>query len=161
MSNKPLIQPMHTDLCLAFYQPDIPQNVGASMRLSACMGVEMDVIEPTAFLWKDSAFRRTGMDYVDHLRLARHASWNAFLEARTNRRIILLTTKTDQPYTGFTFKKGDILLCGQESAGVPEHVHSHCPHHVTIPMMGECRSLNVVNAAAMVLGEALRQIRTP
>lgn len=159
MVNKPLSVTDLKDLSLAFYQPDIPQNIGAAMRLCACMNICMEIIEPTAFLWKDSAFRRTGMDYIEHLHLVKHAGWDAFKETNTDRRIILLTTKTDQSYTDFTFQTGDILMCGAESAGVPQAIHNACTNRVTIPMHGDCRSLNVVNAASMVLGEAIRQVR--
>lgn len=160
MVNKPLSDQNAPELSLAFYQPDIPQNIGAAMRLCACMNICMEVIEPSAFLWKDSAFRRTGLDYIQHLTLVKHSSWERFKKDTQDRRLILLTTKTNLPYTDFQFQAGDILLCGSESAGVPDHVHEECEHRVTIPMYGECRSLNVVNAASMITGEALRQLQT-
>ena len=144
---------------LALYQPDIPQNAGAAMRLCACLGVGMDVIEPCGFLWDDKKIKRSAMDYIAGLDLTRHSSWEAFLAARTGNRLVLLTTRGDLPYTDFTFATGDILLTGRESAGVPEDVHDRADARVIIPMQPGMRSLNVINAAAMVLGEALRQIK--
>lgn len=157
MANKTPNTAPNAPVEVAFYQPDIPQNVGAAMRLCACLDVPMHVIEPTAFLWKDDAFRRSGMDYRDHVTLTRHQSWDAFDQAMTDRRIILLTTKSDAPYLDFSFEAGDVLLMGSESYGVPEAVHQGVPHTLTIPMKTGFRSLNVVNAAALVMGEALRQ----
>ena len=144
---------------LALYQPDIPQNAGAAMRLCACLGVGMDVIEPCGFLWDDKKIKRSAMDYIAGLDLARHSSWDAFLAARSSGRIILLTTSGALPYTDFTFAPGDILLTGRESAGVPDDVHDRADARLLIPMQPGMRSLNVINAASMVLGEALRQIR--
>jgi tRNA (cytidine/uridine-2'-O-)-methyltransferase len=144
---------------LSLYQPDIPQNVGAAMRLCACLDIGLDIIEPCGFPWDDTRIRRAGMDYVTYASLTRHSSWADFRQAHADRRVILLTTKTSDSYLDFTYKKGDILLAGQESAGVPLLVHESCDARVTIPMAGGMRSLNVINACAMVLGEALRQVR--
>lgn len=141
-------------LRLALYEPDIPQNVGAMMRLCACLGVGMDIIEPCGFIWDEAKIRRAGMDYIEHLKLARHPSWADFSPAG---RLVLLTTKAAQPYTDFRFEASDVLLVGRESAGVPEQVHARADARVLIPMQPGCRSLNVATAAAMVLGEALRQ----
>jgi tRNA (cytidine/uridine-2'-O-)-methyltransferase len=143
-------------LRLALYQPDIPQNAGSLMRLCACLGVAMDIIEPCGFLLSDRNFRRAGMDYRAGLDLTRHDSWETFRRNRRGR-VVLLTTKGAQPYTDFAFAAGDTLLVGRESAGVPEAVHAEVEARLLIPMRPGMRSLNVAQAAAMVLGEALRQ----
>lgn len=148
-----------TSINLALFQPEIPQNTGAAMRLTACMGIPLDIIEPTTFVWDDAKIRRSAMDYIDFVNLKRHSNWESFRTTYQGRRIILLTTKSDQSYLDFTFQSGDILLAGQESAGVPEHVHNSCDARLTIPMASGLRSMNVVNACAMVVGEALRQVR--
>jgi len=126
------------------------------MRLCACLGVALDVIEPCGFLLSDRNFRRAGMDYLNGLDFTRHASWEAF-QARRQGRLLLLTTKASTPYFDFGFAPGDTLLVGRESAGVPEAVHNSADVRLTIPMRPGMRSLNVAQAAAMVLGEALRQ----
>jgi len=141
---------------LALYQPDIPQNAGSLMRLCACLGVAMDIIEPCGFLLSDRNFRRAGMDYRAGVDLTRHDGWEAFLENKAGR-LVLMTTKAAQPYTGFGFAAGDILLMGRESAGVPDAVHEAAEARLLIPMRPGMRSLNVAQAAAMVLGEGLRQ----
>jgi tRNA (cytidine/uridine-2'-O-)-methyltransferase len=142
---------------LALYQPDIPQNAGSLMRLCACLGVALDIIEPCGFLLTDRNFRRAGMDYAAQADIRRHESWGRFQETRTPGRLVLLTTKASQAYTGFDFAPSDTLLVGQESAGVPDDVHRDADARVLIPMRPGFRSLNVAQAAAMVLGEALRQ----
>ena len=146
---------------LALYQPDIPQNAGSLMRLCACLGVGLDIIEPCGFLLSDRNLRRAGMDYLDQLDLTRHASWEAWAsrpqDKETPGRLVLLTTKGAQPYTGFKFQPGDTLMVGRESAGVPDDVHDAADARLLIPMRPGMRSLNVAQAAAMVLGEALRQ----
>ncbi len=142
---------------LALYQPDIPQNAGAAMRLCACLGVSLDIIEPCGFVWDERKIRQSGMDYVDAVTLTRHPSWERFLEANTGSRIVLMTTKAAMPYTDFSFQKKDILLAGRESAGVPDDIHTAADARIGIPMQGGLRSLNIVNASAMILGEALRQ----
>ena len=141
---------------LALYQPDIPQNAGSLMRLCACLGVAMDIIEPCGFLLSDRNFRRAGLDYRAGVDLTRHESWEAF-QARPSGRLVLLTTKGAQPYGEFAFAPGDTLLVGRESAGVPQTVHDSADARLLIPMRPGMRSLNVAQAAAMVLGEALRQ----
>jgi tRNA (cytidine/uridine-2'-O-)-methyltransferase len=145
---------------LALYQPDIPQNAGSLIRLGACLGVPVDLIEPCGFLLTDRNFRRAGMDYLARAALTRHESWARFQETRlgTGARLVLLTTRSDTPYTRFTFAPDDVLMVGQESAGVPDAVHDSADARLVIPMTGGHRSLNVAQAAAMVLGEALRQI---
>jgi tRNA (cytidine/uridine-2'-O-)-methyltransferase len=143
---------------LALYEPDIPQNTGALMRLAACLGVPLDLIEPAGFLLGDRRLKRAGMDYLDALEMTRHRSWNAFLEARKPpSRLVLLTTRGSLLYHRFVFEPDDILLVGRESAGVPDAVHEAAGARLRVPMRGGARSLNVALAAAIVLGEALRQ----
>lgn len=142
---------------LALYEPDIPQNTGTIMRLCACLGVPLDIIEPCGFMLSDKNLKRAGMDYLEHLDMTKHASWNAFQAAMQGKRVVLMTTKTSDTYLDFSFGKDDILLAGRESAGVPDDVHAACSSRVTIPMAGGLRSLNVAIASAMVLAEALRQ----
>ena len=144
---------------LALYQPDIPQNAGSLMRLGACLGVGIDVIEPCGFLLTDKNFRRAGMDYLAAGDIVRHASWARFREGFTGR-LILLTTKAAIAYRDFAFLPGDTLMVGQESAGVPDDIHESADARLVIPMRSGMRSLNVAQAAAMVLGEALRQTRS-
>ncbi len=147
-------------IALALYQPDIPQNVGAAMRLCACTGVELHIIEPCGFPWNERKIRQSGMDYVEKMEYSLHDSWEKFRASVAGRRIILLTTRpAASPYYNFGFQKGDILLAGRESAGVPDSVHNAADARLRIPMAGDARSLNVVNAASMVLGEALRQTK--
>lgn len=143
---------------LAAYQPDIPQNTGALIRLCAAFGVPLDLIEPFGFLWDEKKIRVAAMDYFDLVALERHRSWQKFTESKNEHRIILLTTKTDMSYTDFSFAPDDILLLGRESAGVPEDVHQQVTHRVTIPLAPTARSFNVAMAGAIVLAEALRQI---
>jgi tRNA (cytidine/uridine-2'-O-)-methyltransferase len=145
---------------LALYQPDIPQNTGAMLRLAACFGVGVDLIEPCGFVWSDRRLRRAGMDYLDGVALTRHESWTAFqtaLAAQARGRLALLTTSASTPYAEFAFRPGDTLLVGRESAGVPAEVHAAADARLVIPMRPGVRSLNVALAAAIVLGEALRQ----
>ena len=144
-------------LTLALYQPDIPQNVGSALRLCACLGMRLSIIEPCGFPWNDKKIRVSAMDYFDHADIRKFVSWDDFKD-KAGGRIVLMTTKTDQNYTGFTFQDGDILLAGRESAGVPENVVQSCDALITIAMKPGMRSLNVINASAMVAGEALRQI---
>lgn len=146
---------------VALYQPDIPQNTGTILRLCACLGVAADIIEPAGFPVSDRHFRRAGMDYLDQVEIIRHASWRAFADWRTenNRRLALFTTKAAQPYLDFAFQPDDILLFGRESAGVPDEVAAHADARLLIPIAPQLRSLNVAMAAAMALGEALRQTR--
>ena len=146
---------------LALYQPDIPQNTGTILRLSACLGVAVDLIGPAGFDLSDRSFRRAGLDYLDHAEIARHASFETFaaeLAARDPRpRLVLLTTHAAETHIGFRFQASDVLLLGRESAGVPEAVHRQADARVRVPMRPGLRSLNIAVAAAMVLGEALRQ----
>ena len=145
---------------LVLFEPDIPQNAGALFRLAACLDVPVDLIEPCGFHLDDRRLRRAALDYLEALDLTRHASWQAY--ARTlaragGGRLVLLTTHAELPYTGFAFRPGDSLMVGRESAGVPDHVHRAADARLRIPIRPHLRSLNVALAAAMVLGEALRQ----
>ncbi|HEX3485828.1 MAG TPA: tRNA (cytidine(34)-2'-O)-methyltransferase [Micropepsaceae bacterium] len=141
-------------LCL--FEPDIPQNAASIIRLGACLGVPVDIVEPCGFLFSESAFKRAGLDYVERADLLRHRSWEAF-RAAARGRLVLLTTKASQPFTDFAFADDDILLLGRESAGVPDYVHASADARLRIPLKSATRSINVAQAAAMVLGEALRQ----
>ena len=147
-------------LRLALYQPDIPQNTGTMVRLSACLGVAVDIIEPAGFPVSDRAFRRAGMDYLDAVEIVRHASWRAFEAGRaaSGARLVLATTRAALPYHAFRFAPGDVVLMGRESAGAPEEVHEAADARILVPMRPGLRSLNVAVTAAMILGEALRQL---
>lgn len=144
-------------LCL--FQPDIPQNAGSMLRLAACLGVGADIVEPCGFVWSDKYLRRAGMDYLDRADIVRHASWDAFLAGRHRSfdRLVVLTTSGTVAHTDFRFRPGDALLVGRESAGVPAEVHEAADARLRVPMVAGLRSLNVAMAAAIVLGEALRQ----
>jgi tRNA (cytidine/uridine-2'-O-)-methyltransferase len=146
-------------LRIALFQPDIPQNTGTILRLAACLGLGVDIIEPAGFPTSDKAFRRAGMDYLDAVEIVRHASFARFEEARhmAGRRLVLATTHAALLYTEAAYRSGDILLVGRESAGVPDEVHDAADLRVLIPMRPGLRSLNVALAAAMIAGEALRQ----
>lgn len=141
---------------IALYQPEIAQNVGAVLRLGACFGVAVDLIEPMGFEWDDKRVRRTAMDYIDAVEVVRHAGFEAFRGARTGR-LILLTTKGDHSPYDFDFAADDILLFGKESAGVPADIAAQCDATLRIPIRADVRSLNLATAAALALGEALRQ----
>jgi tRNA (cytidine/uridine-2'-O-)-methyltransferase len=143
---------------LALYQPDIPQNTGTMLRLAACMGVGVDVVEPAGFPWSERRFRRAGLDYLDHVDIVRHPSFRSFDASRRDegRRLVLLTTRAATVYTDFAFVASDVIMVGRESSGVPEDVHAAADARIVIPMRPGMRSLNVAVAAAMVLGEALR-----
>lgn len=148
---------------LALYQPDIPQNTGAILRLAACFGLPVDVIEPCGFAFDDRRLRRAGMDYLDQVELHRHRSWEAYRAARAGGpgRLVLLTTKAAVAHTEVRFEVSDSLLLGRESAGVPEDVHAAADVRIRIPMRAGLRSLNVAMAAAIVAGEAMRQLGYP
>lgn len=142
---------------LALYQPDIPQNTGAAIRLCACLGIALNIIEPCGFLWDPRKIRQSAMDYYDHLNLQRHTSWTSFHQQaqETGKRTILMTTKSDAPFHEFEFTPNDILIAGRESAGVPDDVHNICDARIGIPMAPAMRSFNVINASAMILSHAL------
>ena len=141
---------------LALYQPDIAPNTGTLIRLGACLGVAVDIVEPCGFLFSDARLRRAGMDYLDRADVVRHPSWEAFRAARTGTRLVLLTTKAAQSYLDFAFHPDDVLILGRESEGVPQDVHQQADARLRIPL--KARSLNVALAGAIVLAEALRQI---
>jgi len=145
-------------LRLALFEPDIPQNTGALLRLAACFGVEVDLIEPCGFLLDDRRVRRAGLDYLAHLPVRRHASWGAFLAEHDPRsRLVLMTTSGSAVLNRFVFAAEDTILLGRESAGVPEAVHCAAGARVAIPLRRPARSLNVALAGAIALAEALRQ----
>jgi tRNA (cytidine/uridine-2'-O-)-methyltransferase len=145
---------------LVLFEPDIPQNAGTLLRLGACLGVPVDIVEPCGFVFSDAQMRRAGMDYLDHVPIDRHVSFAAFeaWRAEAGRRLVLLTTKGAVDYRDFAYQRGDILLVGRESAGVPDGVHDVADARVIIPIRPGFRSLNVAVAGTMVLGEALRQL---
>lgn len=142
---------------LVLFEPDIPQNAGAMMRLAACLGVGLDVIEPCGFVLDDRRLRRAVMDYADRLDMVRHRSWAAFRQTLGARRLVLLTTGAPELHTRFAFRPDDSLMVGRESAGVPEAVRDAADARVRIALAPGARSLNVALAAALTLGEALRQ----
>ena len=144
---------------LALYQPDIPQNTGAMLRLAACFGVDVDIIEPCGFVLDDAKLKRAAMDYGGLTAIRRHMSWEEYVRVRSSR-LILLTTKVSEPLNDFKFRPDDTILLGRESAGVPPQVHAATDARVTIPMVPGLRSLNVAQAAAIALYEALRQTAT-
>lgn len=144
---------------LAIYEPDIPQNTGTMLRLAACLGVAVDIVEPAGFPVSDRAFRRAGLDYLDQVEIIRHRDFAAFEEWRlaAGHRLVLLTTRAATSYLDHAFAAGDMIMVGRESAGVPERVHAAADHALLVPMRPTLRSINVAVSAAMVLGEALRQ----
>lgn len=160
--HEPCANPSAADrVRLALFQPDIAQNTGTILRLCACLEVEAHIIEPAGFPVTDRAFRRAGMDYLDHVALTRHASWSAFEAWRRSHalRIVLFTTRAEPCYFDHGFGPRDLLLFGRETAGVPAEVHAAAEARVTIPMRPGMRSLNLAAAAAMAVGEATRQRR--
>ena len=142
---------------IALFEPEIAGNVGAVLRLGACLGVAVDLIEPLGFAWDDRRVRRTAMDYIDEVEIARHADFAVFRSTIGPRRLVLFTTKSRQSAYDFRFGADDVLLFGKESAGVPAAVAETCDARVRIPIRPEVRSLNLAMAAALALGEALRQ----
>lgn len=146
-------------LRLALFQPDIPQNAGTTIRMAACLGIAVDIVEPAAFDVSDRHFRRSGMDYLERAAVTRHDSFAAFERWRREKghRLVLAETDGETPLPDFTFRPGDIVLVGRESAGVTPEVWAAADASLHIPMRPGLRSLNVALAAAMVMGEALRQ----
>jgi tRNA (cytidine/uridine-2'-O-)-methyltransferase len=144
---------------IALFQPDIPQNTGTILRLCACLNVTAHIIEPAGFPVSDRHFRRSGMDYLDQVAIMRHDSWSKFEQWRNEKgcRLILFTTRGTSPYLDYHYGESDILLFGRESAGVPDEVAAAADARLVIPIKPGLRSLNVAMAAAMALGEALRQ----
>lgn len=145
---------------IALFEPEIPGNVGAVLRLGACMGAAVDLIEPMGFAWDDRRVRRTAMDYIDHVSIARHADFAAFRASIGSHRLVLFTTKAHQSPYDFAFTADDVLLFGKESAGVPAAVADACDERLRIPMRPQVRSMNLATSTALVLGEALRQTAT-
>ena len=145
---------------IALYEPDIPQNTGNIFRLGACLGINIDIIEPTGYVFDDKRFKRSSMDYINHINYKRHLDWETFFNwsKKNNFRLILLTTKSDKIYYNYNFNNNDILIFGRESAGVPKKVHNIVDEKITIPMVKGLRSINVSSAVALVAGEACRQL---
>jgi tRNA (cytidine/uridine-2'-O-)-methyltransferase len=148
-----------SQLRIALYQPDIPGNTGTILRLAACLGLAVDIIEPAGFDISDRNLKRAGMDYLASVTLMRHVNWDRFEEwrAATGRRLVLASTKAAGRYTDFSFRPDDILLFGRESAGVPDHVHEKADGRILIPMVEGQRSINVAMSVAMISGEAMRR----
>jgi tRNA (cytidine/uridine-2'-O-)-methyltransferase len=148
-----------TSVRLALYQPDIPQNTGTILRMAACLGIPVDIIGPTGFDMTDRALRRAGLDYLDQVNLTRHVSFAEFDTARrqASSRLALVTARGNIAHHEFVFQPGDVILMGRESAGAPGDVHEMADARITIPMRPSLRSLNIAVAAAIVLGEGLRQ----
>mgnify|MGYP006189188443 CR=1 FL=1 len=146
---------------IALFEPDIPQNTGNIFRLGACLGIEIDIIEPTGYIIDDKRFKRSSMDYIKHIKYKRHLDWETFYNwtKDNNFRLILLTTKSTMKYIDYQFQHNDILLFGRESAGVPHNIHSSVDEQLTIPMVKNLRSINVSSSVALVVGEACRQLQ--
>ena len=142
---------------IALFEPEIAGNVGAVLRLGACLGTPVDLIEPMGFQWDDRRVRRTAMDYIEHVSVTRHSSFDDFMAKLGPRRLILFTTKASQSAYAFRFEPDDVLLFGKESGGVPPPVAELCHARVRLPIRAEVRSMNLATAAALGLGEALRQ----
>lgn len=158
----PPLPPTRTNkhmLRLAAYQPDIPQNTGALIRLCAGFNVPLDLIEPFGFIWDERKIKSSAMDYYGLAQIYRHGSWDRFLAQNSKQRIVLLTTKSSVPYTDFQFSAADILLLGRESAGVPPEIHDQIQDRVLIPMAEQARSFNIAIAGAIILSEAIRQLQ--
>lgn len=142
---------------IALFEPEIPGNVGAVLRLGACLGAAVDLIEPMGFEWDDRRVRRTAMDYIDHVAVARHPDFDAFRTSVGSQRLVLFTTKSRRSAYDFRFMPDDILLFGKESGGVPNAVAEACDERLRLPIRSQVRSMNVATAAAIALSEALRQ----
>ncbi len=142
---------------IALFEPDIPQNTAAIIRTCACLGVELEIIEPCGFLLNDRRFKRVVMDYMDNKMIRFYQSFDRFYKNKENHRIVLMTTKAPISYTKFKFEKSDTILFGRESAGVPEKVHKLIKNKLKIPMKNNKRSLNVSSSVAIILAESLRQ----
>lgn len=142
---------------IALYEPEIAGNVGAVLRLGACLAVPIDLIEPLGFVWDDRRVRRAAMDYIDHVAVTRHASWADFHAGHGDARLVLLTSKASHSPYDFAFGADDVLLFGKESAGVPEAVAAVCAARLRLPMAPGVRSFNLATSVALAAGEALRQ----
>jgi tRNA (cytidine/uridine-2'-O-)-methyltransferase len=145
---------------IALFEPEIAGNVGAILRLGACLGAAVDLIEPMGFEWEDRRVRRTAMDYIDHVAITRHAGFDAFKATLGAQRLVLFTTKGSHSIYDFSFRPDDVLLFGKESAGVPADVAEACDARVRIPIRAAVRSMNLASSATLALGEALRQTGT-
>jgi tRNA (cytidine/uridine-2'-O-)-methyltransferase len=145
---------------IALFEPEIAGNVGAVLRLAACLGAAVDLIEPMGFAWDDRRVRRAAMDYIDHVTIVRHAGYDAFRSAIGARRLVLFTTKSRESAYDFAFAVDDVLLFGKESAGVPATIAEACDARLRLPMRPQVRSMNLATSAALALGEALRQTAT-
>ena len=144
---------------IALFEPDIPQNTAAIIRTCACLGANLEIIEPCGFLLSDKRFKRVVMDYIEEKNIKFHKSFNEFLNSKKNQRIVLMTTKASISYTKFKFDENDTILFGRESAGVPERVHKLIKNRLKIPMKNNKRSLNLATAVAIVLAESLKQTK--
>ena len=142
---------------IALYEPDIPQNTAAIIRTCACLGADLEIIQPCGFLINDKRFKRVAMDYMDEKMIKFYSSGEEFFKAKSKQRIILMTTKASKSYSSFKFKINDTLLFGRESAGVPPKIHRIIENKIKIPMMKKKRSLNIASSVAIVLAESLRQ----
>lgn len=151
--------PLYMDLRIALYQPDIPGNTGTILRMAACLGFAVDLIEPAGFDVSDRSLKRAGMDYLEQAALTRHADWQHFNDWRLHagKRLVLLSTKAAIPYTQYQFQTNDILLFGRESAGVPDSIQDSADARLIIPMIPGARSLNLAVSVAITAGEAMRQ----
>ena len=147
---------------IALFEPDIPQNAGNIFRLGACLGIPIDIIEPTGFVIDDKRLKRASMDYYDYLDLTKHVSWEKFYEwsKKNSYQLILLTTKSQKSYYDYKFQAKDIILFGRESAGVPDYVHEAVDERLTIPMIKGPRSINLSSSVSMVAGEMIRQLKS-
>ena len=142
---------------IALYEPDIPQNTGAIIRICSCLGADLEIIEPCGFLFNDKRFKRGVMDYMDEKMIKFYQNYNDFFESKKNQRVILMTTKASVPYATFNFKINDTILFGRESAGVPKKIHTLINKKLKIPMINNKRSLNIASSVAIILAENLRQ----
>ena len=154
------MEPKNKTIKIALFEPDIAQNTGSILRLIACFGLQLDIIGPCGFLLSEKKMRRSGMDYIDSAYFRLHESWDTFQGDRIKlaSRLSLATTKGNQSYNSFKFKRGDIILFGRESAGVPKYVHEAADKSIRIPIISGMRSLNIVQAASLLVGESLRQL---
>ena len=145
---------------IALFEPDIPQNTGNILRLGACLGIEIDIIEPTGFLFDDRKFKRSSMDYINYVKYKKHIDWEGFYNWSIKKkfRLILVTTKTKNSFINYKFKTNDILLFGKETAGVPDYVHDNVNEKITIPMVKGPRSINLSSSVAIIISEACRQL---
>jgi len=145
---------------IALFEPDIPQNTGNILRLGACLGIEIDIIEPTGFLFDDRKFKRSSMDYINYVKYKKYLDWEEFYNWSIKKkfRLILVTTKTKNSYINYKFQTNDTLLFGSESAGVPNYVHNNVNDKINIPMVKGLRSINLSSSVAIIVGEACRQL---